>query len=182
MPLLPGRSYAGPISGSLYSYPLTGVTATPVANHAAVNSGVPLNLVGNWTPSSVGVHFAGDLVSQHSVAYAKPGSGPTLQAAASDAVGGAIKFRYEKPISGSCWKDTHNLSQIGRFGAGLTQLKLQLSSCAGDKTAIFVECRIAGANSTTADVPGGRRHLPRCAIPASFDARKARIQRAARQR
>jgi hypothetical protein len=139
--------------GSVYSYDLTGVTTTPVANGAEANSAVRLSLFGAWAPSTVGVHFIGDKVSKRSVAFAKPASGPTLSAAASDAVGGAVKFRYEAPTSGACFGDSHNVAQIGRFGSGLTQLKMQLSSCAGSKTAVFTECRMVGANSTNSDLP-----------------------------
>jgi hypothetical protein len=139
--------------GSIYSYDLAGVTATPVVNGAEANTGVRLTLFGAWVPSSIGVHFIGDRVSKRSVGYAKPVSGPTFTAAASDAVGGAVKFRYEAPTSGACYKDTHNVSQIGRFGYKLTQFKMQLSSCAGSQVAVFAECRIVGANSTNADLP-----------------------------
>ena len=152
-PFLTGSSSAAPTVGSLYSYTLTGVTVTPVANGAEVNTGVPLKLFGNWAPSPFGVHFVGDKVSKRSVAYAKPTSGPTLSAAASDALGAVVKLRYEKPASGTCFTDSRNITQIGRFGAGLSQLKMQLSSCAGNKTAVFPECRMVGANSSNADLP-----------------------------
>ena len=152
-PMLTGSSSAAPTVGSLYSYTLTGVTTTPVANGAEVNTGVPLKLVGNWTPSSVGINFVGDKTSKRSVAWAKPASGLTLNAAASDAVGAGINFRYAAPATGACYTDSRNITQIGRFGSGLTQLKIQLSSCAGNKTAVFPECRMVGANSTNADLP-----------------------------
>jgi hypothetical protein len=152
-PFLSGTGSATPSVGSLYSYSFAGVTTTPLPNGAETNTGVPLKLFGTWAPSTLGIHFVGDKVSKRSVAFAKPTSGPTLAAAASDAVGAAVKFRFEAPVPGACYGDTHNVTQIGRFASGATQLKMQLSSCAGSKTDVFAECRMVGANSTTADLP-----------------------------
>jgi hypothetical protein len=152
-PFLSGSSSATPTIGSLYSYSFAGVTATPIPNGAEANTAVPLKLFGTWSTSTAGIHFVGDKASKRSVGFAKPTSGPTLNAAASDAVGGAVKFRYEAPTSGTCFGDTHNVTQIGRFASGVAQLKMQLSSCGGTRAGVFAECRMVGANSTSADLP-----------------------------
>lgn len=140
--------------GSLYSYDFTGSTlSSPVANGAAANGSVGLNLYGTWSQSPFGIHFAGNMSGQQSVGYARPTSGNTVSVAANQAFGGAIKFKYEAPTSGSCFSDSHNLTQIGRFGAGLSQAKLQLSNCGINSSHVYVQCRMAGSNSTTNDVP-----------------------------
>lgn len=139
--------------GSLYSYDFTGATlSSPVANGAASNSNVGLNLHGDWSQSAFGIHFAGNQSGDQSVAYARPSSGNTVSVPGNQAFGGAIKFKYEAP-SGNCFNDSRNLAQIGRFGNGLSQTKLQLSACNIDSNDVYVQCRMAGSNSTTSDVP-----------------------------
>lgn len=139
--------------GTLYSYDFTGATlSSPVANGAAANTSVNLNLYGNWSQSAFGIHFAGNTSGQQSVAYARPSSGNTVSVPGSQAFGSAIKFKYEAP-SGNCFSDSRNLVQIGRFGNGLSQAKLQLSGCHINTSNVFVECRMAGSNSSTSDVP-----------------------------
>lgn len=137
---------------SQYSYTLTGSSAT-VLNGAAANTAVSLNLSGNWNQSDFGVHFAGDLVSQQSVAYAKPASGATINVPANQSVGVAIKFKYQAPTGATCFNDSPNITQIGRFGQNLAQIKLQLSNCGKNANSVFAQCRIAGSNSTTKDFP-----------------------------
>jgi hypothetical protein len=153
LPVFSTTSAAAPIAETLYSYAFPGVTTSPVPNGASVNTAVGLNLVGNWAPSAVGVDFTGDTYSRRSVGYARPSSGPTLSAAASDAVGVAAKFRYKAPTSGSCFSDSPNVTQIGRFGAGVTQLKVQLSACSGTTAGVYAECRVAGSNSPSRETP-----------------------------
>jgi hypothetical protein len=139
---------------TLYSYDFTGATlASPIANAASANSSVKLNLYGSWSQSAFGIHFAGNQSGQQSVAYAKPASGNTLSVASNQALGSAIKFKYEAPTSGTCFSDSHNLTQIGRFGAGLAQVKMQFSNCGINSSQVMVQCRMAGANSTINDVP-----------------------------
>ncbi len=139
--------------GTLYSYDFTGATlSSPVANGAAANANVNLNLYGNWSQSAFGIHFAGNTSGQQSVAYARPSSGNTVSVAGNQAFGGAIKFKYEAP-SGNCFSDSRNLTQIGRFGNGLSQVKMQLSNCGINSSQVFVQCRMAGSNSSTSDVP-----------------------------
>jgi hypothetical protein len=152
--LLPSASVSAATPDSLYSYDFTNGTITsPVTNGANANSGVNLNLYGNWSQSTFGVHFTGDLVSQQSVGYTKPASGNTISVPSTQAIGAGIKFKYQGPTSGNCLGDSRNLTQIGRSGAGLSQIKLQLSNCGTDSAHVFPECRMAGANSSTADIP-----------------------------
>lgn len=138
---------------SQYSYTLTGSSAT-VPNGAAANTAVNLNLYGNWSQSDFGVHFTGDLVSQQSVAYAKSASGAaTINVPANQSVGVAVKFKYQAPTGATCFNDSPNITQIGRFGQNLAQIKLQFSSCGKNPNNVFVQCRMAGSNSTTNDFP-----------------------------
>jgi len=162
---------ATPTPNSIYSYTLTGVSGTPVPNAAAANTAVALKLQGTWAPSEFGVHFAGNRSNAMSVGFAKPSSGNTLYVPAAYALGATVEFRYEPPVSGgSCFSDSKNITQIGRYGGGLSQLKIQLSSCTGNKLSVFPECRMAGANSTTSDVPkrgtqaliAGETYVVRC--------------------
>lgn len=150
--LTPAMAHAA-TPGTLYSYDFTGATlASPVVNQASANSGVNLNLYGAWSQSAFGIHFTGDLSGQQSVGYARAASGNTISVAANQAFGGASKFKYQAPTSGSCFSDSHNLTQIGRFGEGLAQVKVQFSNC-GISSSVLMQCRMAGAQSTTSDVP-----------------------------
>ncbi len=133
-----------------YSYNFTQVPGSMVANQATKNAAVSLNLYGNWTQETNGVRFVGDKVSKQSVAYGKPTSGPTLTAAG--ALGGAVEFTYDASV-GICTKDSRNVTQVGRFGTGLSQLKIQLSNCAASKTATYAECRVVGAGAQSTDKP-----------------------------
>jgi hypothetical protein len=152
-----GAAYVSPVlvsaatPGSLYSYDFSGTTLkTPIPNGAAANSSVPLNLIGNWSQSPFGIHFAGDMQSQMSVAYAKPASGNVISVAANQGFGGAVMFKYAGPSPGAgCLGDSRNISQIGRFGTGLTQIKFQFSNCGTNGNSVFQECRLAGAKTST---------------------------------
>jgi hypothetical protein len=139
-----------PTPGSLYSYDFRSSTVTsPVPNGATTNTAVPLNLIGTWSKSAFGIHFAGDTKSGASVAYAQPKSGNVLSVAANQAMGGAIMFKYEGPSAGTgCLGDSRNLTQIGRFSAGAAQFKIQYSNCGTSSSNVFPECRIAGAKSS----------------------------------
>lgn len=168
---LPGGAEAATAS-SIYSYTLTGGSGT-VANAAAANPAVPLTLTGAWTASAYGVHFAGDLAGTQSVGWAKPTSGTTVSVAANQSLGAAIRFRYSAPPPGStCFADSHNLTQVGRYGDGLSQLKIQLSNCGDSAANVYVQCRVAGAATTpaTTQVPkqstlallDGQQYVVRC--------------------
>jgi hypothetical protein len=155
--------------GAVYSYHLDGASAS-VVNQGSKTT-VPLKLTGAWSQDRAGggVHFAGDLVSQSSVGYAKPSSGATLSVASgTSGVGGAVAFTYHATTAG-CFKDSVNLTQIGRFAANTTQVKLQLSKC-GDATYTHVQCRVTGNVSSSATLPSrstlaledGVRYVARC--------------------
>jgi hypothetical protein len=155
----------------LYSYTF-GTSTGSVPNAAPVNRSVPLTLYGNVNISAGGtaVRFDGNTVDKQSVGYAKPASGPTLSATAAESYGTAVKFTFELPGTQKCFQDSHNYTQIGRFGAGLSQLKIQLSKCSTNSTLVFPECRVAGQLSSTsipvvrgtqALVPG-KTHVVRC--------------------
>lgn len=150
-----GASPAGAATSDVvYSYTLDGSSAT-VPNAAAVNTDVPLHLLGDWSasPDGYGVFFDGDLVSKQSAGEAEPAYRPTLSVAADDALAFGIRFRYHAPASGAaCRTDSANLLQIGRAGDDTGQAKLQLSRCGTDPGATFVECRIAGDTSTVSAV------------------------------
>lgn len=155
---------------SLYSYTLDGTSGT-IANEAPYNTNVSMTLQGNWSDSSFGVRFDGNTTNKQSVGYAKPGSGPTVDVPASQAFGGAVKFKYQAPQNGSCSANSRNVAQIGRFGDGLGQIKMQLSACNVSSTQAFVQCRIAGSNSTSSDLPvtnsqalvDGATYIAKCA-------------------
>ena len=76
-----------------------------------------------------------------------------MSVAANKAFGTTVKFKYQAPTTGSCFGDSRNIAQIGRFGAGLAQVKLQTSNCGKFSANVFPECRMAGSNSTVNDVP-----------------------------
>lgn len=139
------------MANSLYSYDLRNVASASVANGAAANTAVNLNLKGSWSAQPEGVAFTGNLVDQQSVGWAKPSTGPTLYVAAQDSLAFGAAFTFQAPAAGTCFKDSSNMVQIGRFGDLMTQAKLQLSSCGKSKTATYIQCRIAG-NSTRSSV------------------------------
>lgn len=158
------------VTNSIYSYTLDGSSST-VGNDAAANSGVDLALVGDWSPSSNGVYFAGNTVDEMSVGHGRPASGDTINVSSTSSVGVTAKFTFEAPPLGDkCFPDSHNLTQIGRFGEDLSQVKIQTSNCFDFDWAVFPECRFAGANSTTADLPfassqqlvDGQTYIVRC--------------------
>lgn len=151
----------------VYSYQLTGLTSR--IPNLGINSGVPLDLIGNWSPTAGGVRFDGDLISRRSVAVARPASGPTLRVdSATQGVGAAIAFTYRRPANG-CFADSVNLTQIGRFAANQTQLKIQLSKCK-DGGPTTVQCRMVGNVSSASTFPSrnslalvdGARYVAHC--------------------
>lgn len=150
-----------PVPGSLYSYAFDAPTfRNPVPNAAAANPDVQLRLAGSWSRSPHGVRFAGDLDGDQSVGYARPEGGDTLSVPGEDSLGFGARFHFEAPTDGGCFDDSRNLTQIGRFGDGLSQLKLQLSSCERSGSEVYPECRIAGENSGVLDLPvAGTRPL-----------------------
>ena len=122
---------------SLYTYDFRSVTGT-AQNLANANTGVNLTFVGSWTSDNSGTNFTGNTTTTQSSSYAKPASGDTINVAANQSVGASALFVY----SDTCQPDSENISQIGKFGTGVTQVKLQLSKCVSGIT--YPECRIAG--------------------------------------
>jgi hypothetical protein len=151
--VLPAGIAQAAAPGSLYSYTLDDSTST-VANAAETNTSVNLNLLGDWSQTTFGVNFEGNTVSKQSVAYAKPTSGSTINVPASQAFGGSVLFKYQSPTSGTCFSDSPNVTQIGKYGSGLTQFKFQLSNCGKSKTAVFPQCRVAGSSGANNPVTG----------------------------
>jgi hypothetical protein len=150
---LPSPLASASTTDSIYSYTFTGSSST-ISNGAATNSSVKLKLSGAWNQTGFGVHFDGNRVNKQSVAYGKPSSGNTINVAGNQSVGAAVRFKYAAPTGGAgCFKDSRNIGQIGRFGAGQSQVKIQLSSCSKASNAVYSECRMAGANSTINDFP-----------------------------
>jgi hypothetical protein len=145
-------SSATPASALLYDYEFVGTTGT-VANSAPSGPVVPLTLTGDWSAAPDGVHFAGDTKGHSSVAHGAPTSGDTLNAPATAAVGFGTRFVYQAPVSGVCFGDTPNVTQIGRFAARTAQAKIQLSKCADDKKGVVAECRFAGSLTPASVLP-----------------------------
>ncbi|HSE29346.1 MAG TPA: hypothetical protein VLA77_02050 [Candidatus Saccharimonadales bacterium] len=151
--VLPAVGVQAAAPGSLYSYTLDGASAT-VTNNAAANTNVNLNLLGDWSQTSFGVKFEGNTTNKQSVGYAKPASGSTINVPASQAFGGSVLFKYQAPTSGTCFADSPNITQIGKYGAGLTQFKFQISNCGKSQTAVFPQCRVAGSSGANNPVMG----------------------------
>jgi hypothetical protein len=148
-------SWAAPVlaasnSTLLYSYNFTGTPKT-VADLATSSpyGDVPLTLKGDWSDASpTGVQFTGNLTNEKSVAFGKPTSGDTLDVPSTDALGVATQMGFQAPSVSGC-DNTPNVTQIGRDG-DVGQVKLQESNCTpGEPT--YMECRVAGANDTSAD-------------------------------
>jgi hypothetical protein len=142
--IVAGPSKAATASALLYDYEFAGTTGS-VPNSAPGGLDLPLTLTGTWSPAADGVHFSGDTIGDRSVAYAVPSSGYSLNEPASASVGFGARVVYDSPTSGTCFGDTPNITQIGRFAAKTAQAKIQLSKCADDKTGVAMECRFAGA-------------------------------------
>ncbi|MDQ2743318.1 MAG: PKD domain-containing protein [Chloroflexota bacterium] len=134
----------------LYSYSF-GDSLTSVANAAPVNASATLSLKGSVSIPAGGaaVHFDGNTVGKTSVGIARPSSGPTMSATAREAYGAVIKFTHQLVGTQKCFLDSHNYTQIGRFGTQLSQLKIQASKCSTNAGAVFPECRVAGSLSET---------------------------------
>lgn len=144
--LLTGSTVAAASSDSLYSYNLRSAQPS-VTNQAAKNQSTPLTLRGAWSSNSEGVLFGGNLSGSQSVGYAKPASGMTVDIPASQAVGLGAAITYQH----TCLNDSQNVTQVGFFSPGESQLKLQLSKCTNNK--VYPECRIAGAATPKGTAP-----------------------------
>ncbi len=151
-----GMLFAGGLAAAdgptaLYSYNFLG-TSGSVSNAGNYNPTLNLTLIGSWTASVTGAAFTGDLVSQQSVAFAKPTTGFTLSLTAAQTVGFGAHFTYVAPVNG-CFGDSPNITQIGRFAANAAQAKLQYSNCSKGKTSEFIQCRFAGSLTPSSVLP-----------------------------
>jgi hypothetical protein len=145
-----GSASAGPVSPDaaaalLYDYEFTGTTGT-VVNSAPHGPDVPLTLEGDWSSVPGGVDFSGNTTGESSVAYGNPLTGDSLNEPPRAAIGFGARILYYAPASGTCFGDTPNITQIGRFNTDKfpTQAKLQLSSCSVSQQHVVIECRFAG--------------------------------------
>lgn len=144
----PAGLTAGTRSALLYDFWFAGSTGK-VANRAPDGPALTLTLSGSWSPVAGGVYFHGNTTGQQSVAYGKRTTGYTLNATSTEAVGFGARFWYHRPATGTCFGDSPNVTQIGRYGRHIagSQIKIQFSSCDTSKKHVFVECRISGATS-----------------------------------
>jgi hypothetical protein len=145
---------ASPPAPLIYDYEFRGATGT-VNNSAARGPVAPLTLSGAWTAVPGGVYFTGDTQGNASVGYANPAQGYTLHAPARWAVGVGARIIYRAPAAGTCFGDTPNITQIGRYSAHSpdAQVKLQLSDCTASPTQVSMECRFAGSLTASGAPP-----------------------------
>ena len=137
---------ASPPPPLIYDYEFKGATGA-VNNSAPHGPVAPMTLSGTWSLVTEGVYFTGDTQGNASVGYANPATGYTLQASARWAVGVGARLIYYAPSAGTCFGDTPNITQIGRYSTHSPhgQVKLQLSDCAVSSTQVSIECRFAGS-------------------------------------
>src|SRR5690349_11122276 len=147
-------------SALLYDYEFKGTQGT-VINSAPTGPVALLTLHGSWSPARDGVHFSGDTSGDASVAYGRPVTGPTMNTPAGQAAGFGTRIVYNAPANGTCFSDTPNITQIGRFArhGRSGQVKIQLSSCADRHKKVVMECRFAGS-LTTPQAPPVESTLP----------------------
>jgi hypothetical protein len=65
-----------------------------------------------------------------------------------------VLFKYQAPTSGTCFGDSPNIAQIGKFGTNLTQFKFQLTNCGKSSVNVFPQCRVAGTTGANNPVTG----------------------------
>lgn len=135
IPLQPASAVS---SDNLYLYDFANAGSS-IQNQGLLYPNLAMNLLGNWSSDTDGVNFTGNTTNLQSGGNAKPASGTTLSVATNQAIGAAVIFKQAT----GCGVDSQNISQIGVFATGTTQVKLQLSKCASGK--MYPECRIAGS-------------------------------------
>lgn len=158
-------SYA---SALLYDYSFVGVKDT-VKNSAPDGPTAPMTLFGPVVAAPQGVRFHGNLSGTATVGYARP-AGVTLDEPASTAVGIGVHFRYREPLSGTCNSDSLNISQVGRDQSFQPEAKIQLTNCEDSRSRVYLQCRFAGALTSTDVFPvtssvamrSGDRYLVTC--------------------
>ncbi|MBV9484879.1 MAG: hypothetical protein JO246_02360 [Frankiaceae bacterium] len=166
-----GTAHAGATSALVYDYSLAGVSTASVPNSAPAGPTTDLSLYGAWSAQPDSVTFSGDTSGHRSIGYALPTAGThTLDAGPGQSVGFGARFVYRPPAGGTCFRDSPNLTQVGRFNDYAAQAKIQLSKCADSTKAVFAECRFAGSltpgtvtpvMSTLPMIPG-KTYLVKC--------------------
>lgn len=146
--LLASPSVSSGNSALRYDYEFKGTHGT-IINSAPAGPAAHLTLYGRWTPVPDGVHFSGNTRGNASVAYGRPDKGPTINTSATEAAGFGSRIVYNAPANGTCFRDTPNIMQIGRYSlrGPSGQAKIQLSSCAKRRKNVVVECRFAGSRT-----------------------------------
>ena len=128
-PVMPLSSPAASSGNSAlrYDYEFKGTQGT-VINSAPTGPVALLTLHGSWTPVPDGVHFSGNTSGDASVAYGRPVTGPTMNTSARQAAGFGTRIVYNAPANGTCFSDTPNITQIGRFSRQAAPGRLKSSS------------------------------------------------------
>lgn len=144
--LLPSPATSSGTSPLRYDYEFKGTNGT-VRNSAPTGPIAPLTLKGSWTSVPAGVRFSGNTSGKESVAFGRPATVLTINTSATKAVGFGTRIVYDAPANGTCFSDTPNILQFGRFSplSASGQAKIQLSSCAERRKSVVMECRFAGA-------------------------------------
>ena len=144
--LLPSPAASSGTPTLRYDYEFKGTNGT-VRNSAPAGPIAPLTLFGSWAPVPAGVRFSGNTRGKESVAYGRPARVATINTPATKAAGFGTRIVYRAPANGTCFSDTPNIVQFGRYSprgpAG--QAKIQLSSCAERRKSVVMECRFAGS-------------------------------------
>ena len=112
--LLPSPAVSSGNSALRYDYEFKGTHGT-VINSAPTGPAANLTLYGSWTPVPDGVHFSGNTSGNASVAYGRPAKGPAINTSATEAAGFGTRIVYNAPANGTCFSDTPNIMQIGRY-------------------------------------------------------------------
>jgi hypothetical protein len=147
-PAGPAAVTDGARSALLYDFSFAGTRGT-VSSTAPHGPALRLALHGTWWRVHGGVHFSGNTGGRSSIAYGWPAGEDTLDVPATGAIGFGAEIRYQKPAHGTCFSDTPNVTQIGRYTVHAVgpQVKLQLSDCDASRNHVFAECRFSGTAS-----------------------------------
>jgi hypothetical protein len=163
VPLLMGPAVAKTTttgSAQIYDYQFKGTTGT-VTNSATGGPVAPMTLTGTWSNTPNGVRFSGNTTGNESVGYAKPASGRTLSAGPGKAVGFGAQIMYQAPKGATCFTNTPNVTQIGKYSTTgpSAQAKLQESGCGTSTHKVLLQCRFTGSLSSSS-TPAVSNKLP----------------------
>jgi hypothetical protein len=144
--LLPSLAASSGSSALRYDYEFKGTHGT-VINSAPAGPVALLRLYGSWARVWDGVRFRGNTSGDASVAYGRPARGFTMNTPAGQAAGLGTRIVYHAPANGTCFADTPNIAQIGRYSrrGPSGQVKIQLSGCADRRKNVMMQCRFAGS-------------------------------------